>query len=89
MIGVILAGAAAIAGFLLLTRSRARTRLRGLVGGGARTESAALSGGGAQTGERTESGGADAQLEDPHRAIAVIDRAAALLRIGQIGRAHV
>ena len=82
MIGVILAGAAAIAGFLLLTRSRARTRLRGLVGGGARTESAALSGGGAQTGERTESGGADAQLEDPHRAIAVIDRAAALLRIG-------
>jgi tight adherence protein B len=96
MIGILLAGAAAIAGFLLLTGSPARRRLRELVGRGAHSESRARGTGSADVGggargagarpgaaasavDGTSAGAADA---DPHRAIAVIDRAAALLRIG-------
>lgn len=120
MIGIVVAGLAAIAGFLLLTRSPARTRLRGLMGGSVRTglrmgrgtgrvgeisgahpldggqsvgqaqtggpasAGGTASGGGAasETGAGPAPAGGDAEVEDPHRAIAVIDRAAALLRIG-------
>lgn len=117
MIGIVLAGAAAVAGFLLLTGSPARRRLRDLVGtgtrdggvsrgrgsiddgGGARNtgaqanrDSRARAGGwarlgdGARPGEGASAAGrtsaAGAGDADPHRAIAVIGRAAALLRIG-------
>jgi tight adherence protein B len=91
MIGILLAGAAAIAGFLLLTRNRARTRLRGLVGeAGTASDVSVTRGSGTASGVGAASvagagpapAGGDAEVEDPHRAIAVIDRAAALLRIG-------
>lgn len=110
MIGILLAGAAAIAGFLLLTGSPARRRLRELVGAGAQADRHGRASGGDQTrsggglGDRARVGGrsrlgdgarpgaaasasgpataAGAADADPHRAIAVIDRAAALLRIG-------
>ena len=109
MIGILLAGAAAIAGFLLLTGSPARRRLRELVGAGAQADRHGRASGGDQTrsggglGDRARVGGrarlgdgarpgaaasasgpasADQAEADPHRAIAVIDRAAALLRIG-------
>ena len=113
MIGILLAGAAAIAGFLLLTGSPARRRLRELVGAGAQADRHGRASGGDQTrsggglGDRARVGGrarlgdgaqpgaaasgagpasgpasADHADADPHRAIAVIDRAAALLRIG-------
>lgn len=92
MIVLLVACGIAVAGLLLVTASPSGRRLRALTqdgqGGGAGVGQGAGVGRGrrgtraaasAHGGLASRRGGADA---DPHRAIAVIDRAAALLRIG-------
>lgn len=83
MIVLLLAAIAAVTGLLLVTRSPAMRRLRKL--GSRRVEGADDNDTGADRGGDDSGQGRPPGVEehgDPHRAIAVIDRAAALLRIG-------
>lgn len=78
MIGLAVACGLAVAGLLLATASPASRRLRAL----AVRNSAGAGWAGALATASAKKGRSQGAAEDPHRAIAVIDRAAALLRIG-------
>lgn len=93
MIVLLLAAIAAVTGLLLVTRSPAGRRLRMLgsahrpgpkstSGRGGEGRLGGAGGSGSAGGLGTVESRAGTGTDDPHRAIAVIDRAAALLRIG-------